>query len=151
MKIGELAERTGLASSRIRFYERIGLLQLVEREPNGYRSYPPEAVLVLHLIAAAQQAGFSLDELRTLLPPDLAQWQRGALLDALRRKLQDIETLQARLAQSRAQLVAVMAEIEAKPQDVDCATNARKMLSRLPLGEEQAAAKPRRRKAAGRT
>jgi len=31
MKIGELAERTGLTPSRIRFYERIGLLTLVER------------------------------------------------------------------------------------------------------------------------
>ncbi len=31
MKIGELAERTGLATSRIRFYERIGLLKSVER------------------------------------------------------------------------------------------------------------------------
>ena len=32
MKIGELAERTGLTPSRIRFYERIGLLTLVERK-----------------------------------------------------------------------------------------------------------------------
>ena len=43
MKIGELAGRTGLAASRIRFYERIGLLKAVERQANGYRSY--------HLIA----------------------------------------------------------------------------------------------------
>jgi len=32
MKIGELAQRTGLAASRIRFYESIGLLKLVERQ-----------------------------------------------------------------------------------------------------------------------
>ncbi len=45
MKIGELAERTGLATSRIRFYERIGLLKAARRQANGYRSYPDDAVL----------------------------------------------------------------------------------------------------------
>lgn len=36
-----------------------------------------------------------------------------------------------RLAQSRKQLVAVIREIEAKPDDIDCAENARRMLSRM--------------------
>lgn len=39
MKIGELARRTGLAASRIRFYEEAGLL-VVQRQANGYRDYP---------------------------------------------------------------------------------------------------------------
>lgn len=133
MKIGELAQRTGLAPSRIRFYERIGLLQAVQRQPNGYRSYPADAVLVLQLIATAQRAGFSLDELRTLLPGDLAQWEHGTLLGTLRRKVEDIETLQAQLADSKAQLVALMAQIEAKPQDMSCAANARRVLSEMRL------------------
>ncbi|MFT4267810.1 MAG: MerR family transcriptional regulator [Xenophilus sp.] len=135
MKIGELAQRTGLAPSRIRFYERIGLLQAVERQANGYRSYPAEAVLVLRLIATAQQAGFSLDELRTLLPGDLGRWEHGALLDTLRRKVADIEALQAQLAQSKAQLVDLMAQIEARPRDMDCAANARRVLSGMRLVE----------------
>lgn len=135
MRIGELAERTGLAPSRIRFYERIGLLKTVERRSNGYRTYPPEAVLVLNVITTAQKAGFSLDELRALLPPDLEQWEHDALFDALRRKVRDIEALEARLAQSKAQLVELMVEIEAKPEDIDCAANARRVLSRLQLGE----------------
>ena len=126
MKIGELAQRTGLASSRIRFYERIGLLKSAERQANGYRNYPADAVLVLRLIAAGQRAGFSLDELRRLLPGDLAQWEHGTLLEALRRKVEDIEALQAQLAQSKAQLVELIAQIEAKPKDMDCAANARR-------------------------
>lgn len=135
MKIGELAERTGLATSRIRFYERIGLLQAVERQENGYRSYPDDAVLALKLITAGQRAGFSLDELRTLLPSNLASWEHGTLLDTLRRKVQDIEALQAQLAQSKAHLVEAMAQIEAKPQDMDCAANARRMLSDMRWAE----------------
>ncbi|MCW3478733.1 MerR family transcriptional regulator [Neisseriaceae bacterium JH1-16] len=134
MKIGELAERTGLAPSRIRFYEGIGLLK-VERQPNGYRTYPPQAALVLNLIATAQKAGFSLDEIRMLLPPDLTQWQHGSLLETLRRKVQDIEELEARLAQSKAHLIAIVAEIEAKPEAMDCAANAKRVLSRIQLGE----------------
>ncbi|WP_043311163.1 MerR family transcriptional regulator [Pseudomonas sp. ML96] len=135
MKIGELAERTGLAPSRIRFYESIGLLHTVERQANGYRSYPAEAVLVLNLIATAQKAGFSLDELRTLLPSDLTQWQHGTLIDTLRGKVQDIESLEQRLAQSKVHLLALIAEIEAKPDDIDCATNAKRVLSRMQLGD----------------
>ncbi|VWB10289.1 MerR family transcriptional regulator [Burkholderia lata] len=134
MKIGELAERTGLTPSRIRFYERIGLLTLVEREANGYRTYPQEAVTVLDLITAAQKADFSLDEIRTMMPADLAQWPCDALLDALGRKVQDIEALEARLAQSKAQIVALIADIAAKPESVDCATHAKRLLSRIPPG-----------------
>lgn len=135
MKIGELAERTGLAPSRIRFYERIGLLKAVERQANGYRAYPEDAVLALRLIATGQSAGFSLDELRTLLPSDLASWEHGTLLDTLRRKVHDIESLQAQLAQSKAQLVELMAQIEAKPQGMDCSANARRVLSDMRLAE----------------
>jgi DNA-binding transcriptional MerR regulator len=135
MKIGELAQRTGLAASRIRFYESIGLLKLVERQANGYRSYPEQAVLVLNLITTAQQAGFSLDELRTLLPQDLAQWEHGKLLDTLQAKVKDIEALEQRLAQSKTHLLALIDEIESKPDDIDCATNAKRVLSKMNLGE----------------
>ncbi|PKQ40596.1 MerR family transcriptional regulator [Pseudomonas sp. o96-267] len=141
MKIGELAQRTGLAASRIRFYESIGLLKLVERQANGYRSYPEQAVMVLNLITTAQQAGFSLDELRTLLPQDLTQWQHGKLLDTLQAKVQDIEALEQRLAQSKTHLLALIDEIESKPDDIDCAANARRVLSKMNLGEPSEAPK----------
>jgi DNA-binding transcriptional MerR regulator len=135
VKIGELAKRSGLAQSRIRFYESIGLLKMVERRPNGYRTYPPEALLVLDLIASAQKAGFSLDEIRALLPTDLERWEHDVLIEALRRKVADIEALEARLAQSKAHLVALIEDIEAKPDDIDCAANTRRVLSRVLGGE----------------
>jgi len=148
MKIGELAQRTGLAPSRIRFYERIGLLKAVKRQANGYRSYPDDAVLALKLIATGQRAGFSLDELRTLLPGDLVNWEHDTLLDTLRRKVQDIEALQAQLAQSRSHLLELLTQIEAKPQDMDCAANARRVLSEMRLLEADGApaSKTRRRR-----
>ena len=133
MKIGELAQRTSLAPSRIRFYERIGLLKAVDRQANGYRCYPEEAVLVLRLIMTAQKAGFSLDELRTLLPSDLANWEHGDLVGTLRRKVHDIEALQAQLAESKAQLLALLAQIDGKPVGMDCAANAKRVLSDMRL------------------
>lgn len=135
MKIGELAERTGLTPSRIRFYERIGLLKTVDRQANGYRTYPRDAVALLKTIVTAQRAGFTLDELRGLLPDNLEAWDHAALLSTLRRKIADIETLEKRLAHSKAQLKAVVAQIESKPDDVACADNARKVLSKIQLGE----------------
>ncbi|WP_293222150.1 MerR family transcriptional regulator [Ottowia sp.] len=138
MKIGELAQRTGLAASRIRFYERIGLLKTVQRQANGYRSYPADAVLTLRLITAGQRAGFSLDELRTLLPDGLAGWEHDALIDTLRRKVQGIEALQAQLAQSRAHLLELVAQIEARPADMDCAANARRVLAEMRLDDAPA-------------
>ncbi|MCO8590195.1 MerR family transcriptional regulator [Burkholderia multivorans] len=141
MKIGDLAERTGLTPSRIRFYERIGLLTAVGRQPNGYRVYSPDAVVLLGLVATAQKAGFSLDEIRMLLPPDLGQWQRGALLEALRHKVRDIESMQIKLAQNKAHLVSLMAEIEGKPDEIDCSANAARLLSQMQSREPVGAAR----------
>lgn len=141
MKIGDLAKRSGVAASRIRFYERVGLLKEAERQSNGYRTYPPETVVILELIDTAQTVGFSLEEIRTLLPSDLDRWDHDALLDTLRRKVAELEALEARLAHSRSQLVGLIANIEARPDDIDCAANARRVLSRL-LGSEATAPVP---------
>ena len=135
MNIGELSKRSGLTPSRIRFYESIGLLKMVDRRPNGYRIYPPDALVVLELIDTAQTAGFSLDEIRTLVPGDLDQWDHGSVAPTLRRKVGEIEELEARLANSKRQLIALIDDIEAKPDDVDCAANARRVLTRM-LGSE---------------
>ena len=67
MKIGELAKRSGLAASRIRFYEASGLIR-AQRLGNGYRDYPEETLHVLEIIGCGQQAGFSLEEMRSLMP-----------------------------------------------------------------------------------
>ncbi len=131
MNIGELAKRTGLTASKIRFYEKIGLLKTVKRKANGYRTYPPEAVMVLDMITTGQQAGFSLDELRTLLPGDLSQWDHHQLLGTLQQKVKELEDIEQKIAHNKAKLLAVLNEIEAKPQDMDCAQNAERVMSQF--------------------
>ncbi len=151
MKIGELARRTGLTASRIRFYESLGLLPMVDRMPNGYRQYPRDAQLVLELIDTAQQAGFSLDEIRTLLPANLEKWDHAALVATLRRKLAEIAALQERLARSKSQLQALLGDIEGKPDDMTCADNAKRVLSRMLLGSQDAGETPGLSRISGRT
>ncbi|MGN5129222.1 MerR family transcriptional regulator [Aeromonas hydrophila] len=92
MKIGELAKQTGMAASAIRFYEARGLLSKVRRGANGYRDYPPETVPLLTIIGQAQQAGFSLDEIKQLVPADISSWQHAPLLAALEAKVSDIHS-----------------------------------------------------------
>jgi DNA-binding transcriptional MerR regulator len=127
MKIGELARRSGLAPSRIRFYEAEGLLRTVSRRANGYREYPPEALRMLGIITCAQQTGFSLQEIRQLLPADLSHCQHDALVGALRKKIADIEAMENRLRQSKAHLQALVCSIENKPEGMDCADNAKRV------------------------
>ena len=88
MKIGELASRTGLAASRIRFYEASGLIS-AQRQANGYREYPEQAVQTLGIISCAQQAGFSLEEIRRLLPDANRQqgWAPEEMHSSLQRKV----------------------------------------------------------------
>lgn len=131
MKIGELAKRSGLSASRIRFYEASGLLNAVERTGNGYRSYGADAVWMLELITGAQSAGFSLEEIRSLLPMSSGGWQHEELLAGLKHKVAEIEVLQERLAHNKAQLLVAIEGIESRPEGRDCVENAQQVLERL--------------------
>lgn len=131
MNIGELVKRTGLTASRIRFYESAGLLRTVARLPNGYRTYPPETISALELITTAQQVGFSLEDIRGLLPDDGKTWDRAELLLVLRRKVCEIEALENRLSHGKTQLLALMHDVQTPPGDRDRVADAQRMLSRV--------------------
>lgn len=69
MKIGEVSKILGINSSRIRFYERHGLLDssYVNRAENGYRIYTQRALEELRLIIKFKEFGLELDEIKQLL------------------------------------------------------------------------------------
>ncbi len=142
MKIGELAKLSGLTASRIRFYESSGLIRSVERKANGYRDYGPEAVWILEIIAGAQNAGFSLEEIRNLLPVSTDAWRHDELLESLKRKVSEIELLQKRLEQNKAQLLVVIEGIESKPEGLPCSENTQRLLDRLREDGQEAKASP---------
>lgn len=64
MKISELAKKSGVPPSTIRFYEEQGLLEPAGRRQNGYRYYTDSALRQLHIVRVCQSLGFSLETIR---------------------------------------------------------------------------------------
>ena len=67
MRIGELARSVGVNVETIRYYQRIGLLELPQRPYGGTRCYGRQDLKRLRFIRRAQQIGFSLQDIRALL------------------------------------------------------------------------------------
>lgn len=82
LTIGELAERSGLAHSAIRFYEDRGLIS-AERTAGNQRRFAQVELRRLAFVRAAQRVGLSLDEVADALAtlpegrtPTKADWTR---------------------------------------------------------------------------
>jgi DNA-binding transcriptional MerR regulator len=132
MRIGELARQTGLAPSKIRFYEAEGLIGAVDRKLNGYRQYSDRTRQVLELISLAQQAGFSLAEIRALVPQQgKVPGSHDRMLAGLRKKLAELEALRNKLAEACAGLKLVIKRIENTPPGGDCFENTEGVLRKF--------------------
>ena len=67
LRIAQLAERSGVPATTLRYYEKIGLLVPAGRRPNGYRAYTARDVERLAFITRAKRLDLSLDDLRELV------------------------------------------------------------------------------------
>jgi MerR family transcriptional regulator, redox-sensitive transcriptional activator SoxR len=78
LTIGEVARRSGVAASALRFYEERGLITS-ERAGSGHRRYPRPALRRIAFIVFAQRIGLTLDEIGAelaRLPPERAPTRR---------------------------------------------------------------------------
>ena len=80
LPIGEVARRSGVAPSALRFYEEVGLIAS-ERTGGGHRTYPRHVLRRIAVIRIAQRLGLTLQEIATALEqlpadraPTKAQW-----------------------------------------------------------------------------
>ena len=114
MKIGEIAKAAGVSTSRIRFYEREGIIPAAERGANGYRNYPADLIALLRFIEQAQHLGFTLRE--------ISEVETGAgehivsCTDALAMLAKKRDTITALIAEAqdrKARIEALIAELEA--------------------------------------
>jgi len=107
-RIGEVAKRTGIAASAIRYYEREGLIPKADRRGNA-RVYDGEIFDRLALIELAKSAGFTIAETRQLVrgvsrtTPPGPRWRQLA-----EQKLVEIENRIAEAQRMRNVLQAVM-------------------------------------------
>ncbi|WP_404362831.1 MerR family transcriptional regulator [Marinobacter sp.] len=108
--IGELSERSGVASQVIRFYERENLMPEPERTQSNYRRYPEDAIARLQFIVHAKQWGFSLDEIRELLMLQDANGDRAEAKRIAREKLEKIRNQIRNLSRIEAVLAKTLEE-----------------------------------------
>ncbi len=104
--IGEVARRSGLRASAIRYYEAIGLLPEPERV-SGRRRYAPEVLQTLSVIGTAQRGGLTLDETRELIAASDGDAAVSERLRAIaERKLPEVDALIERATLVRSWLEA---------------------------------------------
>lgn len=125
LTIGEVADRSGVPATTLRYYESIGLVPEPRRSGNQ-RRYDGDVLDLLAVIRAAREVGFTLDEIRVLLDTigrdgpgtawnRLATTKRGELLGQIRR-LERMLTLLDAISRCECDTVAECAtHIEATP------------------------------------
>jgi len=99
MKIAEVSERSGISSDTLRYYERIGLIPLVNRNKSGIRDYSEIDVKRVEFIKCMRSAGLPIE----------------VLIEYFKLSQQGDKTIEARkeiLKEQREQLVAKMEEIQ---------------------------------------
>jgi MerR family transcriptional regulator, copper efflux regulator len=109
MKIGQLAERAGVSTKAIRYYENIGVLPRPERAPNGYRSYSPATAERLAFIRDAQTAGLSLVEIQVILDlRDGGEATCGHVIGSLEVQLEELDRQMDDLSRTKARLTEII-------------------------------------------
>jgi len=92
VRIGELAQRHGVTTKTIRFYESIGLMPDPPRTASGYRSYEEPDAERLTFIKTAQRLGLSLDDIREIIAlRDRGAQPCGYVAEVLDRQVKDLD------------------------------------------------------------
>jgi MerR family mercuric resistance operon transcriptional regulator len=110
LTVSQLADRAGIATDTVRYYDRVGLLPSPARSAAGYRQYDEAAVERLGLIRAAQAAGLRLRDIGELLQvADHGRCPCGHTETLLRQRLAEVEAELVRLARLQAELTRMLA------------------------------------------
>lgn len=101
LPIGEVARANGIAVSAVRYYEEIGVIIAAARV-GGKRRLDPATVGRVSFIRRSREAGFSLEEIRTILDDGEGGWR-----DLVEDKLSDLMQRRDRLDT----MISMLAEI----------------------------------------
>lgn len=107
MNISQLAKAVGVSTDTVRFYEKQGLISSPERQVNGYRSYTEAHVGLVRFVRGAQALGFSLAEIRTILPQvSQGTFGRTEIEQQLKAKIAQIDAHMMQLRTLKKELTA---------------------------------------------
>lgn len=112
LTIGEVAARTGIATSALRYYDQLGLVK-PKRRAAGQRRYGPEAVAAVAVVRLLREVGFPLAEIKRLLAPRTRSPQ--AWKERARRKL---DQLDAQIAKAEAARHAIEHSLHCPQADI---------------------------------
>lgn len=117
MRIGELAERAGVSTRTLRYYESRGLIP-ARRAVNGYRVYGDDDLRLVEQIRTLQDFGFGLEETRPFVECLRAGHPAGdscpASIEVYRGKLAELDALIGELRTVRDQVSAQLVRAEAQ-------------------------------------
>ncbi|WP_106246764.1 MerR family transcriptional regulator [Allonocardiopsis opalescens] len=128
LTIGELAGHFGLATHVLRHWETMGLLQPARRV-SGRRRYTYEHVITTVLILQGKAAGFSLEQMRTIVAGPGREEQRAILAD----HLAELDRRLARLRQAREAVAHLM---QCSAESIASCPSVREMAERMATGAE---------------
>jgi DNA-binding transcriptional MerR regulator len=134
MPIGELARRTGVATSALRYYEERGLLRPQARI-SSRRHYAPVAVGVVGVVLLLRDLGFTLDEITAMMAA--RRESPSAWRDATARKLAELDARIAAMQEARVALHHALTECESE-DIVDCPIFQGIVVARLERDEKPA-------------
>lgn len=112
LTIGELASRTGVATSALRYWEELGLLPAPARV-SGQRRYPPSAVELVGVVLLLRDVGFTLREVKAFIA---SRSQAGdGWRELYRRKLAELDQ---RIAQAQVARTAIAHGLACPHKDI---------------------------------
>ncbi len=109
MKIGQVAQQSGVSVDTVRFYERVGVLPEPARRPSGYREYEHDAVERIRLTRELQDLGLSLDEIvKALAAHDVGgatceseRWRLEVVRDRVDARIAELTALRRRIVDAQ--------------------------------------------------
>lgn len=120
MRIGEIAERAGVTTKTVRYYEQLGILPQPERTASGYRTYGDDTLDRLRFIRDAQSTGLNLTEIHSILEmKDQGERSCEHTRDLLARHVHDIDAQMTRLTTARQTLMR-LAERADRADPAEC-------------------------------
>ncbi|WP_421868581.1 heavy metal-responsive transcriptional regulator [Motiliproteus sp.] len=121
LRIGQVAQQSGVSVETVRYYEQRGLLKSPRRSPSGYREYDAAVLQQLAFINRAKALGFSLEQIGELLQlqfsPDA---DRSQVKQVVLEKLQMVEQRILELERLRNALQGLSASCDGQGGVDDC-------------------------------
>ena len=133
--IRQVSEETGLSIDTLRWYERQGLIPLVERTATGQRRYPPSVIRFIALVQALRRTGMPVADVRAFVQLGGGELrhhtERLALLERQQRLIEeqvaqlatDREVVRDKIAVYRELVDAGLDCVDQPPEDADWRTS----------------------------